>query len=276
MARIVKHISVDVAAENIFQSIIAKQYDSDSRFLTVRLTNEGEQIDVSPNSVVIINALREDNEAQAFAGTVNDDGTITVPITYWMLELDGQVKCDISVIDSDERKLTSTSFSISVEAAAYAGTDVSEDDNYNVLVSLIAECTEATSAALKVAEGVSVDQEYTPESANAQSGVAVAQAISELRDLIQRVAEKEAYITLTADGWVTTDVANRYSQVVTLDNITAKSTVVLDLNLAQVEVFREKDLTFFPVSGDGVVTVYAVGQKPTNDYTLKARFKEAI
>lgn len=139
MASIIKQISVDVAAENIFQSIIAKQFDNDSRFLTVQLTNEGEKINVSPTSVVIINALREDNEAQAFGGTVNEDGTVTVPITYWMLELDGQVKCDISVIDSEQRKLSSTSFTISVEAAAYSGTDIVEDDDYDILVSLIAD-----------------------------------------------------------------------------------------------------------------------------------------
>lgn len=139
MASIIKQISVDVAAENIFQSIIAKQFDNDSRFLTVQLTNEGQKINVSPTSVVIINALREDNEAQAFGGTVNEDGTVTVPITYWMLELDGQVKCDISVIDSEQRKLSSTSFTISVEAAAYSGTDIVEDDDYDILVSLIAD-----------------------------------------------------------------------------------------------------------------------------------------
>ena len=106
MAMIVKHISVDVASENVFQSIIAKQYDSDSRFLTVRLTNEGEQITVSPSSTVLINARREDGDSKAFSGTVNENGSVTVPITYWMLELDGQVECDISVIDSEQRKLS--------------------------------------------------------------------------------------------------------------------------------------------------------------------------
>lgn len=150
MAIIVKQITVDVAAENIFQSIIAKQYDTDSRFLTVQLTNEGENIVVAATSTVVINALREDNEAKAFGGTVNENGTVTVPITSWMLELDGTVKCDISVYEA-ERKLTSTTFTISVEAAAYAGSDITEDENYDILVTLIAECQEIENAeALRV------------------------------------------------------------------------------------------------------------------------------
>ena len=121
MIKITKQISVDVASENVFQSIIAKQFDNDSRFLRVQLTNEGKQIAVDPSSTVLINARREDNDSKAFGGAVNEDGTVTVPITSWMLDLDGQVECDISVIDSEQRKLSSTGFTITVQAAAYDG-----------------------------------------------------------------------------------------------------------------------------------------------------------
>ena len=145
MAQIVKQIKVDVGEENIFQSIIAKQFDIDSRFLTVQLTNEGTNISVNSTATVVINALREDNDSHAFAGTVNKDGTVTVPITSWMLELDGLVKCDISVYEG-EQKLTSTTFTISVEAAAYDGNDITEDENYDILLTLIAECQEITTA----------------------------------------------------------------------------------------------------------------------------------
>lgn len=150
MAFITKQISVDVASENIFHAIIAKQYDSDSRFLNVRLLNEGEQIAVDSTSTVLINARREDEGAKGFAGVVNEDGTVTVPIANWMLELDGQVECDISVIDSEQRKLTSTTFTIMVEPATYNGSDIAEDENYDVLTNLILECKEATAAASRV------------------------------------------------------------------------------------------------------------------------------
>ena len=150
MAIIVKQISVDVASENVFKGIVAKQYDSDSRFLKVQLTNEGEPIVVKPTSTVLINARREDDAAKAFAGTVSEDGTITVPLAYWMLELDGKVECDISVIDSDKRRLTSTSFVINVEPAAYGGDDISKDEDYDVLMELMLECERATNAAERV------------------------------------------------------------------------------------------------------------------------------
>ena len=145
MAKIIKHITIDVASGNVVQPIVAKQGDVNSRFIKASLTNEGEDITVDPTSTVMINAVREDGEAKAFAGTVNDDGTVTVPITSWKLELDGEVECDISVIDSKQRKLSSTSFKILVEPALYGGDEVSEDENYDILTNLIAECQEATS-----------------------------------------------------------------------------------------------------------------------------------
>ncbi len=147
MAQIVRDITVDVAAQNIFQAIIAKQYDSKSRFLKVTLTDTGEKITIDASSTVIINALREDGESKAFSGEVNSDGTVTVPLTLWMLEKDGFVKCDISIVDADKRKLTSTLFSLNVEQAACPNSDISDDDNYDLLVNLISEASEANAAA---------------------------------------------------------------------------------------------------------------------------------
>lgn len=161
MAQIYKRISVDVAADNIFQAIVAKQFDTGSRFLTVSLVNEGTALVVNQGSTVIINACRADGDAKAFAGTVNTDGTITVPITSWMLALDDKVKCDISVVDADQTKLTSTMFEINVEEAAYSGSDISQDENYDLLVSLLAEVSDAKTAEIArvAAESARVEAE---------------------------------------------------------------------------------------------------------------------
>lgn len=146
MAQIIKEITVDVARKNLFQAIVAKQHDSNSRFLKVSFTNEGEPITIGSASSVIINAERADNESKSFAGSVNDDGTVTVPLTNWMLELDDFLRCDISIVAADDSKLTSTSFTIEVEAAANGeGSDISEDENYDILITLLSDCAKAKS-----------------------------------------------------------------------------------------------------------------------------------
>ena len=161
MAKIVKSLSLDVSRQNRIQAVVAKQYDKDSRFLKIQLMDEGEPIIVDQSSVVTINASRADNASKAFAGEVNEDGTVTVPITYWMLELDDKVGCDVSVVDAQGRKLSSLNFTIEVEHSNYSGDDISEDENYDLLVTLLAEVAEAKDAEAKrvVAENARVTAE---------------------------------------------------------------------------------------------------------------------
>jgi hypothetical protein len=137
MVQIIKKIGLEVSKPNLIQAIVAKQYDNNSRFLQVTLMHEGNKIEIAPTSTVIINAKRNDGEEKPFAGEANDDGTATVPLTYWMLELEGEVWCDVSVIDTEGRKLTSTKFDLLVERASCNSGDITEDENYDVLVKLI-------------------------------------------------------------------------------------------------------------------------------------------
>ena len=152
MIEIVKELKIEVSKPNIFQAIVAKQYDMNTRFLKVTLVDCGTEITVSQSDskAVVINAERPDGKSKGFDGTVNDDGTVTVPLHSWMLELDGAVICDISVIDfaeSDNKKLTTTSFTLLVEKAAYGGDTITKDPQYDVLVQLLETCSAASEVA---------------------------------------------------------------------------------------------------------------------------------
>ena len=136
MAEIIKSIEADVAKKNTFKAIVAKQGDKVTRFLKVQLLNEGEKISVGSSAMVSINAKRSDTLSKAFKGEVNEDGTVTVPLTYWMLELDGQTSCSVSIYENDG-KLTSCSFAVLVEHAEVLDDDISGDDSYDLLLSLI-------------------------------------------------------------------------------------------------------------------------------------------
>ena len=79
-------------------------------------------------------------------------------------------------------------------------------------------------------------------------------------------------VVLLASGWV--GAASPFSQVVTIAGVTANSQVDLTPSVEQLAVFHEKDLTFVAENEGGVVTVYAVGQKPQNDYTIQVTITE--
>ena len=204
MAQIIREISVDVAKENNFQAIIAKQYDSQSRFLRVTLTNEGKPLTIETSSVVTINALREDGKAEAFFGSVNEDGTVTVPLSNWMLELDGLVRCDITVVDIESRKLTSTMFSLSVEESAYGGSYISDNPNYDLLITLLTECSTAKENCEDAIEAAVIATENAENAtANANNAAtAASNAISTIYD------SNNLLLKLNRDGSLSLDLIN--------------------------------------------------------------------
>lgn len=81
-----------------------------------------------------------------------------------------------------------------------------------------------------------------------------------------------AYVTLLADKWV--GESTPYSQIVTVEGVTANSQVDLTPSIEQLDVFYNKDLGFVTENENGVVTVYAIGQKPANDYTIQVTVTE--
>lgn len=81
-----------------------------------------------------------------------------------------------------------------------------------------------------------------------------------------------ATISLPASAWVGS--GNLYSQVVNVPGATENSQVDLTPSVEQLAVFYDKSIAFVAENEDGVVTVYAIGQKPENDYTIQATITE--
>lgn len=70
------------------------------------------------------------------------------------------------------------------------------------------------------------------------------------------------------------NIPNLYSQEVDIAGATPNTQVDLTPSIDQLVAFYEKDLTFVTENEDGVVTVYAIGQKPANDYTIQVTLTE--
>lgn len=81
-----------------------------------------------------------------------------------------------------------------------------------------------------------------------------------------------ANVDILANKWVGN--ASPYSQVVAVDGATENSQVDLTPSVEQLAIFYQKDLAFVTENDGGVVTVYAIGQKPANDYTIQVTITE--
>lgn len=114
----------------------------------------------------------------------------------------------------------------------------------------------------------------TPEWAEMEQRVSDIEGnVAEIAASLNRVA-KISEVTLYADAWEGS--GSLYSQVVSIEGVTERSQVDLTPDVEQLVVFYEKDLTFVTENDDGVVTVYAIGQKPTSDYTMQVTLTEVM
>ena len=100
-----------------------------------------------------------------------------------------------------------------------------------------------------------------------------------LVELLEKYFEKNDISTakideviLEANNWIGDE--SPYYQVVALNSVTENSQVDLTPSVEQLARFYEKDLTFVTENEGGIVTVYAIGQKPENDYTIQVTITE--
>ena len=89
---------------------------------------------------------------------------------------------------------------------------------------------------------------------------------------LNRSSARIANVDILAANWV--GDASPYSQVVEIAGITENSQVDLTPSVEQLVIFHEKDLGFVTENDDGVVTIYAIGQKPLDDYTMQVTITE--
>lgn len=94
--------------------------------------------------------------------------------------------------------------------------------------------------------------------------------LSMLKDEIK--VAKIGEVTLLASAWEGED--NLYSQIVNIEGVTENSQVDLTPDMQQLAVFYNKDISFVTENDGGVVTVYAIGQKPLLDYTIQVTITE--
>ena len=81
-------------------------------------------------------------------------------------------------------------------------------------------------------------------------------------------------VLLLSHGWNGSE--SPYWQDVSIPTVTPNTQVDLTPSVEQLAVFHNKDLAFVTENDNGMVTVYAIGQKPTSDYEIQVTMTEVI
>ena len=121
--------------------------------------------------------------------------------------------------------------------------------------------------------GVYVGSGEMPEDCNVQ--IDPNGEVFTIEQIIRAVAaqiNKIASVTLLASEWQ--GETSPYYQNVEISGTTENSKINLNPTVEQLNIFYKKDITFVVANNEGVITVYCIGQKPTNDYTMQASITE--
>jgi hypothetical protein len=83
---------------------------------------------------------------------------------------------------------------------------------------------------------------------------------------------QSATVTLLADNWM--GDTNPWSQIVTINGVTTSSKIDLQPTATQIVALQNEEIALMAENNTGTITVYAIGNKPTEDYTMQALITE--
>ena len=97
-------------------------------------------------------------------------------------------------------------------------------------------------------------------------------SLDSILNSINSTVDKISTISLPASGWTT--ATNVYSQVVSVAGATANSKVDIYPTPEQLIELQSAGIALVAVNENGVVTVYAINNKPTSDYSMQVTLTE--
>ena len=91
---------------------------------------------------------------------------------------------------------------------------------------------------------------------------------------LNKPTAKIAYVDLLSENWQMDEETGAYYQEPEIEGVTENSQVDLTPSIQQLVAFYDKDLGFVTENDGGEVRIYALGQKPQNDYTIQVTITE--
>lgn len=134
-----QHINLDFVLKGN-PILFAKQNDINSRYIIATITDNGESITLPNNAVATLNIQRSDGIKKCYKAAI-EDNKVKAFLSSWAVELEGQLLCDISIIENEE-KLTTTSFVVMVEKASCTSEDIEDSTSEDIITNILSKLTE--------------------------------------------------------------------------------------------------------------------------------------
>lgn len=136
MIKLNHNLSLDLYY-NEEKTIDTKEYDKNSRYITVSLTYKGKEYQISGDTIKArIKWLKPDKKPVFNDCVINSDNTITIDLTEQMLIVSGVAKATLSLYDiNTDQVLSTTNFNAIVEASAVSDDTILSSDEFKTVQS---------------------------------------------------------------------------------------------------------------------------------------------
>lgn len=257
----------------------AKKGDT-GRMLIVTLTDGRNPYSIAEGCRAVFVAKKADGKPLYNKCTIAGN-VIVYEFTPQTVAAAGMVECEIKLYGAEDKVLTSARFALLVMDTVYnEDEELESKDEVTALTALVSDVIEliedveykVASGAFRGDPGVYIlAKGETLDDAPADAKVVI-DPYGEGSDAFVASPDSITMISLPASAWVGS--GNLFSQVVDVPGATENSQVDLTPSVEQLAIFYDKSLALVAENEDGVVTVYAIGQKPENDYTIQATITE--
>ena len=241
-----------------------------SRALYISFADGGSPYYISDDIVAQLSIKRPNGDVLVQACQIVNNTTVKYNFSdnVKTASIEGFHDCQVDlihIIDEDlSEKIASPRFTMIVNARVVNSDDlnISEEDKSALDQILLAEAERKAAETARKAADAARQKELSDFMARVNS------TISELTVAASTITE----VTLLASRW--TAASGYYYQTVSISGVTENSKVDLLPSIEQLAIFHEKDLAFVTENVGGTVTVYALGDKPANNYTMQASITE--
>lgn len=166
--KVTKAIALDFGRDTTPITVFAKQRDKQSRFIEITPLNSGQSYELGEGITARLHLTKPDKHT-----VLNDaaiaDGKITVELTEQALAVAGTAVAEIGLYKG-EALLSSQTFYIDIERAAYDPAAPESSDEYNALVDALGKVDKAVEDAATSASKIATDAAKTANAAAKKAG----------------------------------------------------------------------------------------------------------
>lgn len=142
----IKEITVDLAGEMLFEYITAVQGDT-ARAVKITILSNCRPFVPPAGARAVIRCRKPDGKPVFNDASINEDGTITAPLTAQMLAAAGNCRCEVTLYGADEKVLTTVSFIVKVTPKTVSDNEVESTAEFTAIEKALAEVTRSEGVA---------------------------------------------------------------------------------------------------------------------------------